>query len=84
MRIDLRVVVLVAMLVLAPNFFAYAAEAPASASNDSGSDTPAQPPSETAPTEPDKTRAEGAENIKPFTPSESISADSAVAFPVDI
>ena len=84
MPINPRAMFLAVSLLLALNFVVHAAEDEASAPIEGSADTPAQPPSETAPTDPGQTRAEGAENIKPFTPSESISADSAVAFPVDI
>lgn len=62
-------------------------------SGDSGQ--PVQTPSVAPPTEPgnesaedgeDSDNSEGGETagIKPFVPSETISADSAIAFPVDI
>ena len=57
----------------------------------STSDTPTTSPGKTPAEGRDNTRAEGAGNteggdkpITPFTPSETISADSAIAFPVDI
>lgn len=86
MQIKKRIRFLVAVLLLALLTVVQAQSDPPAAQNEGKSDTPAQPPTETPTTQPGKTRAEGADtpDYQPFTPSETISADSAIAFPVDI
>ena len=85
MRINALLRVLAAALLLAALPFAYATADPASEPGSGNSNTVSQPPVETPTTQPGKTPAEGGDNkTEPFIPSESISADSAVSFPVDI
>ena len=81
MQIDKTIKFLAAAILLLT--FAYAPADPASDESEGESDRTAQPSSETSTTEPGRRSAE-AGDIKPFVPSEAISPDSAVAFPVDI
>ncbi|NIM74306.1 MAG: hypothetical protein GTO67_00360 [Gammaproteobacteria bacterium] len=85
---------IVAAVLLLTAFGNTPAETPG-ATNSGNSAMPEQPASETPTTSPGKNRAEGADNSKggensgdggggEFVPSETISADSAIAFPVDI
>jgi hypothetical protein len=83
MQIDKRIKQFAATLLLLLTTFVQAPADPVADPNAGNTDTPAQPPSETPTTNLGKTPAEGGDD-KPFTPSETISADSAIAFPVDI
>ena len=82
MQIEKTVKLLAAATVLLLTFAQTPAQ-PTTDENEGSSQTPEQPRSETPTTQPGKTPAEG-RDYKPFTPSETISADSAIAFPVDI
>jgi hypothetical protein len=88
MRTDTLIRVLAPALLLIATSFVQATADPVTAPGSSDSDKPAQPPSETPTTQPGEKSAEGGDNTNTpaeiFVPSESISADSAVSFPVDI
>jgi hypothetical protein len=83
MQIDRTIKLFAAALLLISITFVSATADPVADPNAGNTDTPAQSPSETPTTDPGKTPAEGGDN-QPFIPSETISADSAIAFPVDI
>jgi len=87
MRIDARTRAFAAVLLLVLLSFVHAMADPISEPASSNSTTPAQPSSEPSISEPGEKSAEGGENTQPaapFVPSETISADSAISFPVDI
>ena len=80
-----RVLVAVLLLVMVPSVQVIAD--PVSDPESSVSSTPAETPSSSSTTDGDKKSAEGSDKISPvdpFIPTESIPADSAISFPVDI
>ncbi len=87
MRINTRTRAFAAVLLLVLLSFVYAMADPVSEPGSGNSTAPAQLPSDSSISEPGEKSAEGAGNIQPavpFVPSETISADSAISFPVDI
>lgn len=87
MRNDARTRAFAAVLLLVLLSFVHAMADPDSEPGSSNSATPAQPPSDSSISEPGEKSAEGGGNTQPtepFIPSETISADSAIPFPVDI
>jgi hypothetical protein len=95
MQINNTIKVLAGALLSALLGFVQATADPITGQSSGNSDQPVQAPSVTPTTEPGNEAAEGGKNrddseggetagIKPFVPSETISADSAIAFPVDI
>ncbi len=87
MRINTRTRAFAAVLLLVLLSFVYAMADPVSEPGSSNSTAPAQLPSDSSISEPGEKSAEGGENTRPadpFVPSETISADSAISFPVDI
>ena len=78
------VVVVVFACMLAP--FTGAVADPAVASGDARPVSPKNEPASSSPSGGERTRESGSaeSSTKPFIPSESISADSAISFPVDI
>ena len=79
----LRVLVLVLPLVVVPCIGATADPAIQSQKGNADTVTQSQPKSQ-APAEKEKSAAGEESPVDPFIPSETISADSAVSFPVDI
>jgi len=87
MRNDAHTRAFAAVLLLVLLSFVYAMADPVSELGSSNSSTPAQPPSDSSISEPGEKSAEGGGETAPadpFVPSETISADSAISFPVDI
>lgn len=95
MPIDKAKRILAGVVLAAPLVFVQATADPSAGQSSGKSDQEAKSPSVTATTDPGTTsdedgdaraNAEGGKttSIKPFVPSETISADSAIAFPVDI
>ncbi len=87
MQIDARTRAFAAVLLLVLLSFVHAVADPVSEPGSGDSATPAQPPSDSSISEPSEKPAEDGGNTQPadpFIPSETISADSAISFPVDI
>ncbi len=87
MQIDARARAFAAVLLLVLLSFVHAMADPVSEPGSSDSATPAQPPSDSSISEPGEKPVEGGGEespAEPFVPSETISADSAISFPVDI
>ncbi len=87
MRIDARTRTFAAVLLLVLLSVVHAMADPVSEPGSGNSITPAQPPSDSSISEPGEKSAEGGGEespAEPFIPSETISADSAIPFPVDI
>ena len=86
MRTEKSIKILAAALLLALLAVIRAPADPVGDQSSGNSDTPVQPPSESPTTQPGKTAAEGVDTTEggEFIPSETISADSAIAFPADI
>lgn len=87
MRNEFRTAALALSLLLTLAPFVQGMADPVSEPGSSNSTAPAQRPSDSSISEPGEKSAEGGENTRPaepFVPSETISADSAIAFPVDI
>ncbi len=87
MRNESRITVLAIALLLVLTPFVGALAQPASGPGSGNPDAATETKAETPPATRDEKRGEGvAEELpaEPFIPSESISADSAISFPVDI
>ena len=87
MRINTCTRAFAAVLLLVLLSFVYAMADPVSEPGSGDSTAPAQLPSDSSIGEPGEKSAEGGGNTRPadpFVPSETISADSAISFPVDI
>ncbi len=87
MQIDARARAFAAVLMLVLLSFVHAMADPVSEPGSGNPATPAQPPSDSSISEPGEKSAEGGGSTQPadpFIPSETISADSAISFPVDI
>ncbi len=87
MRINAGTRAFAAVLLLVLLSFVYAMADPVSEPGSSNPSTPAQLPSDSSISKPGEMSAEGGGNTQPadpFVPSETISADSAISFPVDI
>ncbi len=87
MRNEFRTAALALSLLLTLAPFVQGIADPVSEPGSSSSTAPAQRPSDSSISEPGEKSAEGGGNTRPaepFVPSETVSADSAVSFPVDI
>ncbi len=87
MRNESRIGALALSLLLALVPFAHAMADPVSEPGSGNTTAPAQLPSDSSISEPGEKSAEGGGNTRPaepFVPSETVSSDSAVSFPVDI
>lgn len=87
MRNEFRTAALALSLLLALIPFAQGIADPVSEPGSGDATAPSEPSSDSSIREPGEKSAEGGENTRPtdpFVPSETISADSAIAFPVDI
>ena len=83
MRIDLRGLLLTGAIALAQLSFGHVRADPAADAETPKTETSAEKPVEAAGDEP-SAGATSEAPAEPFVPSESISADSAISFPVDI
>ncbi len=87
MRNEIRTAALALSLLLTLVPFVQGIADPVSEPGSSNSTAPAQLPSDSSISEPGEKSAEGGGDTRPadpFVPSETISADSAISFPVDI
>ncbi len=87
MRINIRPDFLVAVLLLALLVWVLPAAMAAPESDGAGTGASEEGPSVSSTVDPDKKNAEGdakTSPLDPFIPTETISADSAISFPVDI
>ena len=87
MRNEFRTAALALSLLLALVPFVQGIADPVSEPGSGNATAPAEPPSDSSISEAGEKSAEGGEKTRPaepFVPSETISADSAIAFPVDI
>ena len=85
MRIEAQARVLVAILLLLMVPSSQVVADPVSDPDGSASSTPAETPSSSSTADGDKKSTEGSGSpVEPFIPTETIPADSAISFPVDI